>query len=54
MTRITHPPFDGERLALESRPCPIFPNAVVQLVTVAAMVALAWFVLCAADWSMPV
>lgn len=54
MTRIIHPPFDGENLARANRPFPILPNTFVQFVAASALIGLAWFVACAADWSMPV
>ena len=54
MTRIIHPPFDGENLARANRPCPILPPTFAQLVAVAVLIGLAWLVICIADWSMPV
>jgi hypothetical protein len=53
MTRIIHPPFEGENLARANRPCPTYPNNLVQLVAATVLIGLAWFVACAADWSMP-
>ncbi|MCY0150589.1 hypothetical protein OEG84_25285 [Hoeflea sp. G2-23] len=55
---IIHPPFDGENLTREREalggPCPIYPPTFVQLAVTAALIGLAWLVICAADWSMPV
>ena len=54
MTRIIHPPFDGENLARANRPFPIYPNTFVQLVVTAALIGLAWLVICAFEKGMPV
>ena len=35
MTRIIHPPFNGENLVRANLPCPTYPNNLAQLVAVA-------------------
>jgi len=58
MTRIIHPPIDGEGLIREREalggPCPIYPPTFVQIVATISLIGMAWFLACALDWSLPV